>query len=109
MAIKVIWFGKNDPNTTLNIIPRSGKKIALVTVMNIDTISENVAKIDSETAVSFAVEEVPLSAARKMLADVEPGEPSFIALEFGKPVPDAAAQVVGEFVSRCVKSVGGLF
>ncbi|MBD8663145.1 hypothetical protein IFT59_07745 [Rhizobium sp. CFBP 8752] len=105
MAIKVIWFGKNDPNTTLNIIQRNGKKVALVTVMNIETISKNVAKIDSETAVSFAIEEVPLAAARKMLADVEPGEPAFIVLEYGKPVDDAVAQVVGEFVRRCVNSV----
>ncbi len=70
----------------------------VVTVFNIETISENVAKIDSETAVSFAIEEVPLAAARKMLADVEPGEPAFIALEYSKPVPDAVARVIGDFV-----------
>lgn len=107
MSIKVIWFGNNDPNTTLNIIQRNGKKVALVTAVNIETISENVGKIDSETAVSFAVEEVPLSAARKMLADVEPGERAFIVLEYGKPVPDAVSQVAGDFVSRCLKAVSG--
>lgn len=105
MAIRVIWFGNNDPATTLNIIKRNGKKIALVTVMNIETISENVTKIDSETAVSFAVEEVPLAAARKILSEVETGQPAFIALEYGKPVSDAVAQVVGDFVQRCMKSV----
>jgi hypothetical protein len=107
MSIKVIWFGNNDPITTLNIIQRNGKKVALVTVMNIETISENLAKIDSETAVSFAIEEVPLAAARKMLADVEPGEPAFIALEYGRPVGDAVAEVVGNFVRRTVKAVSG--
>lgn len=107
MSIKVIWFGNNDPNTTLNIIQRNGKKVALVLAINIEIIGENVGKIDSETAVSFAVEEVPLSAARKMLADVEPGDPAFIALEYGKPVPDAVSQVVRDFVKRCVKTVPG--
>lgn len=107
MSIKVILFGNNDPITTLNIIQRNGKKVALVTVMNIETISKNVAKIDSDTAVSFAVEEVPLAAARKMLADAEPGKTAYLVLEYGKPVGDAVAQVIGEFVRRCVKAVSG--
>lgn len=103
--IKVISFGTNDAANRLSIIQRNGKKIALALVINIETISENIAKIDSETAVTFSVEEVPLAAARKVLADTAEGHPALIALEYGKQVSEDVLAVISEFVTRSVQTL----
>jgi hypothetical protein len=106
LAIKVITVGLQSPNSTLNVIQRGGKKIILALVINIGISAENLAKIDPDTPVSFAIEEVPLAAAKKLVAETEGDDiGGLIAIEWSKPLPEGQTRLVKEFVRRSVMSL----
>ena len=102
MPIKVLSFGNNAPESSINVIQRCGKKIALALCISIDLTADQVLNIGPTTSVDFGIEEVPLTVATKVLTDTEEGEPAFVALEGGKPVSDEARKEIAGFIKRSV-------
>ena len=106
MAIKVITVGLQSPNSALTVIQRGGKKIVLALVINIGISAENLSKIDPETPVSFAIEEVPLAAAKKLLAESEGDDVGgLIAIEWGKQLPEEETGLIKDFVRQSVMAL----
>lgn len=105
--IKVINFGLQSAHSSLTVIQRNGKKVVLAFTINLDTSADKIADVDASVAVTFGLEEVPLSAARKLLKDSAADEDvgAFVALEDGKAVGEEHQQAIAEYVRRYVKAL----
>ncbi len=105
MTIKVISFGAKTEGNRLTIVQRGGKRVVLATTIEIDCISERIDKIDTETAVTFGLEEIPEKVARKVLEDTLDGQPAIVVMEYQKAVKDDVRDKVSAFVAKCVRQV----
>jgi hypothetical protein len=105
MAIKAIWFGNKSDNLTLNLTQRGGNRVVLATTITFDLISENVGRIDSETATSFGLDEIPAAVATSVVKNTKDGDPCIVVLEYGKPVSESVRDTISEYVGKCLKSV----
>lgn len=94
--IKAIYFTSNS----LPIIQRGGKRKALAIAVNINISIERIDQIDSETVVSFEIEEVPVSAVKKLFAQSEDGGPILMAMADGRPVDDDQKAALAEVIAR---------
>ena len=102
--IKILNFGFHSPNSSLNIVQRNGKKIVLAMVINIETVSERIGEMTADTPVSFGIEEVPLKAVQKLMADSE-DIGAMIAIENGKSLSGDILKALQGFVRRSVGTV----
>jgi hypothetical protein len=104
-VIKVICIGLQQPDSQLTIIQRGGKKVVLALAIEIATTADLIGCIDATTAVSFGLEEVPLSAARKLLSEMDDGYGAIAAMQDGKSLSGDALDTVKTFVRRHVKAL----
>lgn len=98
--IKVIYFATN----LQQIIQRGGKRQVLATVINIDIAADKIAELSSETPMNFEIEEVPLSAVKKLFAQSD-GGPVLIAMEGGRPVSEDVKAALADIVGKRLRVV----
>lgn len=103
--IKVICIGLQQPDSQLTIIQRGGKKIVLALAIEIATTVDQIDSIDATTAVSFSLEEVPFSAAKKLLAETDDDVGGMVALDNGKSLSGDQLEALKTYVRRHVKAL----
>jgi hypothetical protein len=103
--IKAILIGLQQTHSQLTIIQRGGKRFVLALAIEIATTADKIDCMDATTAVSFGLEEVPLSAAKKLLAETEGDAGAIVAMQDGKSLSGDQLEAMRTYVRRHVKAL----
>ncbi|TWF56378.1 hypothetical protein [Neorhizobium alkalisoli] len=103
--IKAILIGLQQTDSQIQIIQRGGKRFVLALAIEIATTADQIDSIDATTAVSFSLEEVPLSAARKLLAEMDGDAGAIVAMQDGKSLSGDDLEALKTYVRRHVKAL----